>query len=125
MFQFHQYRFAHHPQKISIQHSFALPAHFAPYQGDQLQSLGPKGALIRCEGALLGQSPEDCEAQLTALLAQTPQGEPALLYLPYQEPFYACLSSLATSREGDGTCMLYTLEFLQCPEGSLPEGGSR
>ena len=99
----------------------ALPGHFAPGRGTAFQHLGAAGAVIRCEGAFLGGSPEECARQLGAFLAVAKQRTPGTLLLPALEPISAFVSAASFSQEGEGDCILYTIEFVENAFGQMED----
>lgn len=111
--QFGDYLFPHNPARIDIANALDSVSHLMPYYGTATQVLGVSPRLVRVEGSFFGTSAPQALGQYNTLEALFAQKKRALLFIPYQKPFYAIFSRLSMNAGGDGKIISYLAEFLE------------
>lgn len=111
--QFGDYIFPHNPKIFELTSSLNTVSYTLPYLGTGFQLIAAKPRLISLEGEFFAESAAEAAQLCGSLEAVFSQRKRGMLFLPFQKPFYAIFSELATSHSGDGKIISYRAKFLE------------
>ena len=108
LMKYKEYEWKQNPETIEVSYEKGLCRWLLPFEGSLVQDLGPKGRVIKGDGAFFG---ENCMQEFLALSFVLQENGPGLLSLPGMEPFYAVVRSFGLSRAPGPNVVGYRFEF--------------